>query len=64
MQYPDSPEGVALALAMLILGADPTMPQRPIEEAEALRVYRRCLDAVRDEEGLRHLEVMQLLARH
>ncbi len=47
-RIPDSPEGVALALAYLILGGDDPLGDRsPSREEEVLRVYRRCLAATR-----------------
>lgn len=47
-RIPDSPEGVALALAFLILGVDESLTTRqPLDEEEVLRVFRRCLAATR-----------------
>lgn len=47
-RIPDSPEGVALALAFLILGVQDSLADRTaMNEEEVLRVYRRCLAATR-----------------
>jgi hypothetical protein len=45
MQYPDSPEGVAFALMMFIVGGVQP-PDHRMSECETLALYRRCLASV------------------
>lgn len=65
MQYPDSPEGVAFALLMLIVsGISSGEPAKRPEEAQILGLYRRCLAATRDPESIRQIMRMQDLGHH
>jgi hypothetical protein len=61
-QIPDSPEGVAAFLLALILGITDPMPP-PQNEEEVLRIYRKCLEATRDTEPTRQIEIMKALTR-
>ena len=50
MQYPDSPEGVALALLTLVIGNTGLPNQRePIPKEEIFQLYRECIATVREE---------------
>lgn len=50
MNYPDSPEGVAFALMMLILSADaPTGAGQKFTRTEIFSAYRECIAVVRED---------------
>lgn len=66
MRIPDSPEGVALALTMMILGGlDPPVgtaaPAR--DESDVIALYRRCLAAVQDTDVGRERHEMRMLTK-
>jgi hypothetical protein len=66
VRIPDSPEGVALALTMMILGginppAGTAAPAR--DEGEVIVLYRRCLAAVQDTDVGRERHEMRVLTK-
>lgn len=48
-RWPDSPEGVAFAMAMMILGYSEVLTSAPIPKEMLFRTYRECIATIREE---------------
>jgi hypothetical protein len=48
-RWPDSPEGIAFAMAMMILGYSDVLTSGPISKERLFRTYRECITTIRED---------------